>query len=297
MSYSATVVLDSMSACGSRLVTLEVSFPRIVLAEFNTHRMFSRNSASSRAIPFPKMLERVENDPFVPGTWGKNQKGMQAEQDVSLEDAKYARLVWNAARNDAIKHAEELHNGVGIHKQIVNRLIEPFLFHTVVFSTTELGNWFGLRDSKLAQPEIMHAAKLMRSAIDRSDPQPLNNGEWHLPYVTHYDYESLRNAGYSTDQLALISSARCARVSYLTHDGERDVEKDMALAASLENNGHMSPFEHVAKSMDRNAWESYAGSAMLGWIYNRIPVGNFWGWGQYRKGLANEHDFNQRLNK
>ena len=149
MSYSAKVLADSISPDGVRLTTMEVTFPRIVLAEFNTHRMFSRNSASSRAIPVEKMIQRVLDDPFSPVWWGKNQSGMQAAEELSGEALRLARQHWLDARDFAIScvrlfQAPE----ISLHKQIANRLLEPFLWHTVVVTATEWENFFALRCHK-----------------------------------------------------------------------------------------------------------------------------------------------------
>ena len=159
MAYSARVLLDSVSPLGVRLTTLEVTFPRFVLAEFNTHRMFSRNSASSRAIPTAKLIERVEQDPVLPLEWGRNKAGMSASDLLSAEEAEAAQRVWLRARDDAIARARELLD-LKVHKQELNRILEPFLWHTVIVTATQWDNFFELRCSSNAQPEIRKAAML-----------------------------------------------------------------------------------------------------------------------------------------
>jgi hypothetical protein len=267
MSYACRVLADSDCNNGVRLTTLEVSFPRIVLAEFNTHRMLSRNSASSRAIPVEKMLARVLEDPFVPAAWPKNQKGMQAVEDLDDTTAHEARLEWLLARDHAVTRARCLLD-VGVHKQIANRLLEPWLWHTVIVTATEWENFFALRCHPAAQPEIRTIAEMMRDAMAASTPRHIPHGAWHLPLVTD-DERRTREADW-----VKVSVGRCARVSYLTHDGLRDPAADVALCDRLAASGHMSPMEHVATPQHRAVFR-----------------GNFRGWVQYRKTLPNEEVF------
>ena len=272
MAYSAKILKDSISPLGHRLTTFEVTFPRIVLAEFNTHRMFSRNSASSRAIPVEKMLSRVKDDPFVPQYWGKNQKGMQANAEVSDEDQMVAQTIWLCARDNAVQTALSL-SRVGIHKQITNRLLEPFMWHTVIVTATEYQNFFALRCHPDAQPEIRRIAEMMRELYEGSTPTQLGVGEWHLPLIGD-DETDLFALG--VEAVKQISAGRCARVSYLTHDGKRDPQADVELCERLRVSGHMSPLEHVACALDTND-----------------VIGNFKGWKQYRKEFVGEAVFGE----
>lgn len=273
MPYSTKILADSLAPNGARLTTFEVSFPRIVLAEFNTHRVFSRNSASSRAIPVSKMIERVEQDPFLPVYWGKNQKGMQASVELTEEEQKEAEFVWLGLRDKAVEAVRYLSNpeGLDVHKQIANRLLEPFLFHTVIVSATEWANFFALRCHKDAQPEIRKAAVAMQGLYKVSEPRNLQVGEWHLPLTP--DLQDLSGI-FLEREIARISCARCARVSYLTHDGKRDPSADLELAERLQKSGHMSPFEHAAIALAKSE-----------------EKGNFIGWLQYRKMLKDEAVF------
>lgn len=293
--YGCKILCDSITPMGARLTTFEVTLPRIVLAEFTTHRTFSRNSASSRAIPVATMRARVKDDPFVPDSWGKNQKGMQAEEDVTPEDAEKARAQWLLMRDDALEYTARLQH-LGIHKQITNRLLEPWLWHTIIVTATEWRNFFALRDSPMAQPEIRTAAHWMREKYETSTPQLLQPGSWHLPLVTGVDHDTLVFETFEEpcpwhETLARISSARCARVSYLTHDGKRDPQADLDLCRQLIVNGHMSPLEHPARALSKEEWEEKGRKAAERWVKDRIPMGNFWGWEQYRKTIANEHEF------
>lgn len=288
MAYSARVLKDTVSPRDIRLTTLEVTFPRIILAEFNTHRVFSRNSASSRAIPVEKMLKRVDEDPFIPIYWGKNQRGMQADQEVSAEEAAVATREWLRARDLAAQQAKSLLD-LGIHKQITNRLLEPFLWQTVIVTATDWDNWEALRRHSEAQPEIRRAADLMSEARNNSTPIPLYYGEWHLPLTPELDDLFAKREYGNCEWLdwqfwKKVSSGRCARVSHLTHDGKRDLDADIALGDRLCNSGHMSPFEHIARPFSTQ--EEDQATRNESWYR-----GNFRGFLQYRKELPFEENY------
>lgn len=270
MAYSARILADSTSPAGVRITTLEVTFPRMVLAEFNTHRMFSRNSASSRAIPVAKLIERVLDDPAMPVWWGKYQKGMSAAVEMSPKEQRKAKKQWLKARDNAVKSARKLLNKErGLHKQITNRLLEPWMWQTVIVTATDWSNFFALRCDENAQPEIRFIAEMMQSVMSTHPPTPLDYGQWHLPLVREED------RGLDDETLRKVSTGRCARVSYLTHDGRRDIQADVDLHDSLITNGHMSPCEHQATPT--REYDAYSG--------------NFRGWLQYRKTILNESDF------
>lgn len=259
---SAKVIQDSISPTGDRLTTMEVTLHRFVLAEFNTHRVFSRNSASSRAIPVEKMLARVTDDPAIPLFWPAEQKGMQGGEQLETNARFAAYEVWDRARLSAIESATLL-TRIGLHKSVVNRLLEPFLPHNIIVSSTEWVNFFAQRCNPAAQPEMRAAAEQMRGAYLESIPTKLDYGQWHTPYISAEEAAEL-----SHDALK-VSAARCARVSYLTHDGRRDPQEDLALFNRLATArpGHWSPLEHVATP------------ARPGFPR---PPGNFLGWHQLR---------------
>jgi thymidylate synthase ThyX len=240
MSYEAKVIADSI-AHGTRLTTLEVNFPRFILAEINTHRVFSRNSASSRAIPTMKLIARVDKDPFIPTHWLANQAGMQAAEPLSVADSLEATLAWLELRDASVKCAERL-NALNVHKQWANRPLELHGWHRCIITATEWENFWNLRISKLAQPEFNAIAVLAKAAYDESTPKHVPPQGWHLPYILDDELGTEPD-----DVLAHISAARCARVSYLTHDGKRDIQVDLDLAEKLYTNRHMSPFEHPAR--------------------------------------------------
>lgn len=264
MGYACKIIADSVSPAGKRLTTFEVTYPRFVHAELLTHRMLSRNSSSSRAIPVKKLMDQVLNDPVMPVYWGSNKPGMQAGGELGGAPLAASRDEWLRARDHAVQHASAL-EGLGLHKQIANRLLEPWMFITVLVSATEWENFFRLRCHPAAQPEIRHIAEMMRSAYDASTPVLMHPGAWHAPFFKHTDLRGGDVEAQEQDVLK-ICVARCARVSYLTHDGQHDPAKDVALADSLATNGHWSPFEHVAQALDDP----------------NERVGNFLGWRQLR---------------
>ena len=295
--YECLVLADSI-AKGVRLTTLQITFPRIVLAEFNTHRMLSRNSASSRAIPIERRIADVKADPFVPEAFGRNQRGMQAGAALDEVDMQTARTAWVIAMELAVEQAHVL-SAAGVHKQWANRLIEPFSWHTVIVTATEWSNFFHLRISEHAQPEIRRAAEAMKAAMDASVPAPRESGEWHLPLTREQDWQTVRDPRV----LAKLSVARCARVSYLTHDGRRDPDEDLRLHDQLQANGHLSPFEHAAmvglsplmlrhEFIDTDCINCgcFGPNEHTGPCTPRF-IGNFRApWVQYRKMLRNEAD-------
>lgn len=305
MGYAAKILADSMSPDGFRLTSFEVTMPRIVLAELNTHRKLSRNSASSRAIPVEKMLKRTEEDPFIPIYWGKNQKGMSADEEIDGDKEIAATNAWL----DALKYSRnEVRNLIelGVHKQIANRLLEPWLFHTVIITASELANFFNLRRDKNAQPEIRKGADLMWQVFDSSVPDDVGYGAWHLPLVRGVDLPQLLDEQYTEMELAQISCGRCARISYLTHDGVRDPRADVEMVIKrLAPSGHMSPLEHAARPMYVEEKQLFTQPGIK--VVNsdgRLVIeadrdnptyycGNVEGWVQYRKLIPGESVFTQ----
>ena len=268
--YSARVLVDSVSPGGVRLVTMELRYPRFIHSEFMTHRVFSRNAASSRAIPIKKMIAAVRDEPAMPIFWGRNQSGMSAREELEPQAREIAEREWRAALANALATAERLSDSdVNLHKQLVNRILEPFAWITVIVTGTEWSNFFTQRCHEDAQPEIAHLARMMLAALRTSIPRPVAAGEWHLPLIQD-DERALE-----PESLRKISVARCARVSYLTHDGSRDPAKDLDLYEKLLGggaNGHWSPFEHVATPERADAF-----------------FANVRGWRQYRSYFAAEN--------
>lgn len=287
MGISAQVLADSQSPCGVRLTTLVVEMPRIILAEWNTHRMFSRSSASSRAIPVAKRIAAVRADPFVPTAFGANQRGMSAGTALEGRAAQEARDCWLWAVEEACKRAAEF-DAMGVHKQWANRIIEPYSYTKVVTGATEWSNFFHRRISRHAQPEMQETARRVHEVMEESIPRVLQVGEWHLPFI---DWDDLVSQNIDPKDFPKISTARCARVSYLTQDGVRDPAKDTQLHDELLANGHMSPFEFAAVvGMSGGRRRTYLpdGSTL---VAEGPFIGNYAApWIQYRKMIKNEHD-------
>lgn len=242
----AKVIEGSINKDGKKLTTFELTYPRFIHAEVMTHRVFSRNSASSRAIPVHKILSNIWREMAEPIHWGKNQSGMQAKEEMTGIQRSLAKFLWRSAGYTAILFAW-VFNQLGGHKQIVNRIVEPWSHITIILTTSELENFFELRDHPDAQPEIQELAKSMKIAISDFQYKVLNSDEWHLPYVTKQERRK-----YPLLTLIKISVARCARVSYLTHDGAvSGLEKDVILYDRLVGSAplHASPSEHQATSV------------------------------------------------
>lgn len=259
---TADIITDSISEAGKRITTLSLYYPRFIHAEFMTHRMFSRNASSSRAIPTEKLIQDITDNPVEPVYWGKNMKGMQAQEELWGEELTRARWWWSEAREEALSKARWL-AGCGAHKQIVNRILEPFSHIRVCVTATEWDNFFKLRLHPAAQPEMQALAKAMKGIMDLSAPKLLTPGQWHLPYVS--DEEQVE---YGVTISKTLSVARCARVSYRLHDGTpTHMQADEELYKRLLVEQHMSPFEHQARS----------------YFYASSRSNNFYGWQQLRE--------------
>ena len=300
---SAKVIADSVNDAGNRLTTMMLRYPRVIHAEFMTHRQFSRNASSSRAIPVERLIKDIIDDPFIPLHWGKNQRGMQAHKECNnpitlplpeevlqrmdpyelskVHEALYGKPAltreeaWSYALARAIQTALAF-NEAGYHKQLVNRLVEPFAHINVLVTATEWSNFFALRLHEDAEPHINLLAFEMKKALDESKPTQLRGGSWHLPFITDSDFALLYKED-SWERLKQISVARCARVSYLTHDGrEPNFDEDKALHDRLMSAVplHASPAEHVCTPYSV--------------IHTPEMQANLRGWVSYRKYFANE---------
>ena len=320
---TAEIIADSINEFGDRITTFIAVLPRIVLAEFNTHRMLSRNSSSSRAIPFKTMVEKVKSEPFIPIKWQKNHPGMQGteyytEDDCEETDTSNTHKTidsldyeWLGARDQAIYHATCLNKVYDVTKQFCNRLLEPFLYQTLIVTATEWENFFALRAHPAAEIHIADLAQKMLYAYNQSTPKELKAGDWHIPFGDKFDIQRL-NALMPDSQPMLsrekareiynlnkikIATARCARVSYLNYEGTDDYAKDIALYNRLSSMGHWSPFEHCAKSMskeDKNLVglkNSENLHIINGWS------GNFKGFIQLRKTFVAENKSDRRVIK
>jgi hypothetical protein len=305
---SAKSILASQhTETGARIDTFLLRYPRWIHAEFMTHRVFSRNASSSRAIPVAKLIQSVIDDPAVPLFWGANQKGMQADVECNEKVGVYAKPIndtrgpgrefinferanmaredaWIYARDRAIEAARAF-DEAGYHKQIVNRLLEPFGHITVVATGTQWSNFFALRCHPAAEPHMQMLARAIKEAYDEAEVQMLAPGQWHLPFVGLDDWVTINNLclprGEHTAMALKLSVARCASTSYKTVEGfdmtlERAVALHDKLVASVPL--HASPCEHQAQA------DKYDGR----WA-NPGHGGNLGdGWIQYRKLLPGE---------
>ncbi len=258
----AEVILASQGPGLKPIYTIRTRYPRPIHGEVMTHRVFGRNARSSRAVPVRTMLDEVRRIPYVPWHWGKNQRGMQAEEECSelIEldipqvdeitqelDYQTVRLTneeaWLHARDEAADVAEAFMNA-GYHKQNPNRLLEPFSWIDTLITSTEWDNFFWLREHHAAEPHLQDLAHLMDVVMNCSYPDPLEYGEWHLPYITEEE-----KSQYSSEVLLKLSAARCARISYKPFDGDASIEKELARYNHLvtDERVHASPLEHQAK--------------------------------------------------
>lgn len=292
---SAKIIADSISPAGVRMTTMEIEYPRFILAELNTHRMLSKNSASSRAIPVKSMHEQINASPATPVYWGKNQAGMQAKEALDGDALFMVQSFWNKAKEDALHWAAAM-AGLELHKQIANRVTEPWMTMKTVISGTEWSNLFWLRCHKDAQPEFRELAVKMHEAMEASTPQPLNVGEWHLPYVKQ-DWLSSgeqifldnENNPITLADAKMISASCCAQVSYRKNDDTLDKAHKIYHQLIESTPAHASPVEHQATPIDTadEYWESSIGISHCD-RNGQLWSGNLRGWVQLRKTLPNE---------
>jgi thymidylate synthase ThyX len=263
---TASIVADSRNAItGDRITTFLARYPRFIHSELMTHRAFSRNAASSRAIPIAKIMQEVRETPMMPVEWGSNKAGMQAGAPLEAEATAQAKALWREAAGSAAAYAERL-AGLGLHKQVANRVMEPFAPMTVLITATEYENFFALRSHDDAQPEIAALSDLMLQLyVEGSTPREIDGGDWHIPFS-----EKMPD-GLDLASRLKVATARCARTSHVAFDKEFTVESDVSLHDRLAAGGHWSPFEHCAQA-----------AATSG------RSGNFTGWIQYRASFSGQ---------
>jgi len=319
MKIDAKIIADSKDKRGNRITSMILTYPRFIHSELMTHRMFSRNAASSRAIPFVKMVKSVREEPFIPVVWQRGHKGMQGKEYFNTPgEINTLRTDWEETARYAAASAEILHNAE-VTKQICNRILEPFLWYTVLVTATEWDNFFNLRLPKYvingktyktrkdamddlpyvtfkdwndtqwmahseaaAEPHMQMLAEAIYTAMQSNTPKELKDGEWHIPFGDKMD----GSGDHKID--CKISVARCARISYMTYDGEYSIKKDIALHDTLLKSRHMSPFEHLARCMTEDEYVTNT-KYELGWCsagWSR----NFRGFIQYRAFLENNYN-------
>lgn len=294
--FEVTVVADSVGPNGVRLTTLACTYPRYLHPQMMTHRVFSRNTSSSRAIPTAKLLGRPL-DAMLPVKWTMNERGMQGTVVAPTDVAATADAIL-AAHSDYSRRTARQLAALKLHKQHVNRVIENHSTVTVLITATEWANFFALRLHHDTQPDMQRLAQRMKAALDGSTPAKLASWAYHMPFVTKQE-----RLAHPLTLLRLMSAGRCARVSYLTHDGKRDIAADIDLAKRLQAAGHMSPFEHIAQALpvevafddrwDSWGWRIPSRAANTFYPDGILPTalvwsGNFRGWHQWRQSLPGQ---------
>lgn len=291
---TAKIVADSISSDGKRITTFELEYPRMVHAELMTHRLFSRNAASSRAIPIEKMLDLVESNPACPEEWGKNQKGMQAKEVFTGDAQNAVKQVWRECAQRAVDSSRLL-NDCELHKQIVNRVVEPFSHIKVVVTATEFDNWYWLRKHEDAQPEIRILAEKMYEESLKSEPVELGARDWHVPYYRDGQWFCNHEEPHSLEEALMISSSCCAQVSYRVLDESIDKARKIYHQLVTSKPTHASPFEHQARPMQYD-YGANRFTKTTTWqegvthFHKELGLGsgNFYGWIQHRQ-LLTDH--------
>jgi hypothetical protein len=297
----ATVIQHSKSSyTGKELITFEIEYPRFILAELNTHCMLEKNSSSSRAVPVKSQCELIKNNPAMPVHWGKNQSGMVAENELDDLNIQAAKSVWIAAMKSAINHVVVL-DDIATHKQIANRIAEPWQRMKTVISGTEWANFYYLRNHPDAQPEFAELARVMYEAVSSSEPVYLYEGEWHVPYVERKRVEEKMKYFSCGKELKVVEALKvsvscCAQTSYRKSD--ESLEKAEAVFKRLnigseDQPAHASPTTHqgtpinylFVEETDPDTWD-------LGITHmtrdKRLWSGKFQDFIQYRKLIPNE---------
>lgn len=321
---TARVIADSVSSVnGKRITTFELEYHRYIHSEFRTHRIISLNSASSRAIPVKAMLDNIKSNPAIPIHWGKNQAGMQAKEELHGDNLEEARANWEFAAFEAAKYAKYM-DDAGAHKQIVNRLTEPFQMMKVVATATEWDNFFHLRKHSDAQPEITELARCMWEALQQSKPEVLQPGEWHTPYVGHirdclgnlmylvgeipepdYPNQTVMLPSVSLENALKVSASCCAQVSYRKQDDSLEKAIDIYNRLVESKPVHASPFEHQATPSSTPYNEHWHTDGSRGWFDGITHVdvsGNFWSgnfksWIQHRQLIPDNACWDYKENK
>ncbi|CAB4129953.1 FAD-dependent thymidylate synthase [uncultured Caudovirales phage] len=295
---TANIIADSINEMGQRMTTMELEYPRFILAELNTHRMLSKNSASSRAIPVKRMIELIDKNPAMPVHWGQNQAGMSAKTELPDLQLQAAKKTWMAAKDMALAFVRVL-NDIGLHKQVANRIAEPWQRMKTVISGTEWENLLWLRDHEDAQPEFAELARCIRIAMEQSKPMLLAKGEWHLPYVKSERINGwMRYYDSNGEELSLteaikISTSCCAQVSYRRLDESREKALDIYDKLIGADRKHFSPFEHQAMPIPPG--QLTAGIQHIAGVSHMDKKGDYWsgnlrGWVQHRKILEEQHE-------
>lgn len=248
---SVKIIADSINKFGQRITTFELEYPRLVHSEILTHRLLSRNSASSRAVPTVSVLDSIAKRIAMPVFWGKNQKGMQSYQELDSLQKSASKALWVEAAKQATSLSKIMQE-TGLHKQVANRITEPFTYMKVIVTATDFENFFWLRTHHAADPTIKQLASMMQEAYNKNKPELLHEGEWHLPYV---DKRLIRDGDLTIEDALMLSVSSCCQVSYRKQDQSLEKAKkiwDMLNIADTVEPEHSSPTEHQARCFNQS---------------------------------------------
>lgn len=287
---SVEIIKDSYNPeFSSRMTTMVLEYPRIIHSELMTHRLFSRNASSSRAIPASKVIEQVYNNPAMPVRFGKNQAGMQDAGEYESSDA--IRDLWKESSRSACSFATVM-NDMQAHKQVINRILEPYQFIRVCVTSTNWNNWFNLRNHPDADPTIHALAETMEKAMEQSEPWGLMPGQWHVPFVKEqvniYEQQFFDEDGNKImlEQALMISASCAAQTSYRKLDNSLEKAEDIYKKLIESKPCHASPVEHsgMAISKMKNPMDYFNIEGVTHIDRNGIPwSGNIHGFVQYRQ--------------
>lgn len=296
---TAALIKDSITESGIRLRTFELEYPRMIHAEVMTHRMASKNSSSTRAIPVERMIELVKQKPATPIYWGENNAGMSSKRELEGFKLTAAKQLWESITESVIASVRVLSSKTGInaHKQIAGRWLETASFIKVVFTATDMNNFYFLRNHPAAQPEIQELARVMLEAEAASTPTLLKAGEWHLPYVEVVDGKYMvGDTEVDLDTALKVSASCCAQASYRKLDDSiekaNDVFSKLNIGTDTGEPAHASPTEHQGMVMhgtnepfNPDTWEPGITHVRRD---GSLWSGNLRGYIQYRQLINNE---------
>lgn len=292
---TVNLIKDSISKNGKRMSTFELEYPRFIHSELMTHKMLEKNSSSSRAVPLSKAIANVEENPAIPVFWGAAQAGMQASKELTGDNLNIAKVLWQKGIDQSIELVKEF-DKIGLHKQLASRWLETGQMIKIVISGTDWDNMLWLRNDDAAQPEFHELAKCIQECFDKSVPELLSPGEWHLPYINTYRdssdkliYVDSTGGALSLDDARKISASCCAQVSYRKLDDTKEKALEIYDKLFSGTKPHMSPTTHQATPI------AYDPRYSLNWDYgithltrnNEYCSGNLNSWIQYRQILPN----------
>lgn len=270
----AQILAHSINPQGIPLTSWLLQYNKSVHAELMTHRVFSRNAMSSRAVPTKESIRLITENPALPVRWGGHQKGMQQGEELTGEILAEAKHLDKHLREWALAVAAKA-DDLGVHKSIVNRWIDPWAHIQTIVTMTNPANWFALRAHSAAEPIVQVLAYRMLNEYIHTTPNFLDFGEWHIPFMDD------QTRDLSIENKLRVATARCCWVSYgkpmkaLTTLEDAFHRHDECIRAP-----HWSPLEHMAQVIDdKRPGKFTEGYPWSNFDINGVPSG----WGQYRK--------------